>query len=467
MLFNSGVFFQFLAAFLLLYWLARNHLDARNLLIVVASYFFYGWWDWRFLSLLFFSSAFDFLVGIGLGRTQSVRGRRLLVAGSILVNLTILGFFKYWNFFADSMAVLLSGLGFKPNVPSLSIILPVGISFYTFQSMSYAIDVYRGHITPTRQFIRFLAYVAFFPQLVAGPIERARHLLPQFSRCLLITREMIEEGIWLILWGLFKKVVVADHCAALVDMVFEDTTWSALDVLLGTAAFGFQVYGDFSGYSDIARGVARILGFDIMVNFQLPYFATGLRDFWRRWHISFSTWIRDYVYIPIGGNRLGPGRTAANLMLTMTLAGLWHGAAWNFVLWGLWHGLGLSLEHLGSSKRPADDPPRFRWGSWAVTLLFVFYGWLLFRAKSSDQIAAMTLALGHWFVPFRLQSYLIVLLAWTTPLVAMEIWQFKTRNRLQPLAISPVFKTLLQGLILIAILVSWESDKVPFIYFQF
>jgi alginate O-acetyltransferase complex protein AlgI len=478
MLFNSGVFLQFFAAFLLLYWLVRGNLAARNLLIVGASYLFYGWWDWRFLGLLVFSSVFDYAVGLGLDRVQESGRRKALLVASIVCNLTILGFFKYYDFFVESFAGLLADLHVPFHPRTLHIILPVGISFYTFQSMSYALDVYRRTLPPTRNLIHFLAFVSFFPQLVAGPIERAAHLLPQFGETRRITRDMIEEGVWLILWGMFKKVVLADNFAPLADMVYQGSAFSAPAVLLGTLAFGLQIYCDFSGYSDIARGTARVLGFDIMFNFDLPYAATNLREFWRRWHISLSTWLRDYLYISLGGNRRGAGRTYVNLLLTMLLGGLWHGAAWNFVLWGAWHGAGLALhrafssrfkvrsskfEVLGSSTHAGPA----RWAAWFATFLFVFYGWLLFRARSFDQITAMTRALGDWTAPVWLGSYILNLVAFAAPLALMEIWQHRSNNLLAPLRMPRWARGLLEGGLLIAIVLFWEKDSTPFIYFQF
>jgi D-alanyl-lipoteichoic acid acyltransferase DltB (MBOAT superfamily) len=384
MLFNSGIFLQFFAAFLLLYWLLRNNLRARNILIVLASYLFYGWWDYRFLALLVFSSVLDYFVGLGISRQTDLRRRKLWLACSVVANLTILGFFKYFDFFILSFAALMKELNIAVSVHTLGIILPVGISFYTFQAMSYTIDVYRREIPATRSLINFLAYVSFFPQLVAGPIERAHHLLPQFDRTLSITRPMLLEGIWLMLWGMFKKVFIADNLDPLVAMVYGSGSYSAPVVLLATIAFAFQIYCDFSGYSDIARGTARVLGFDIMFNFKLPYAAVSIREFWRRWHISLSTWLRDYLYISLGGNRAGKARTYANLWITMVLGGLWHGAAWNFVSWGMWHAVGLMLNRAFGDRtaglRPAARTTSFF--SWLVTMSFVLYGWLLFRARS-------------------------------------------------------------------------------------
>ena len=462
MLFNSGVFLKFFASFLLLYWLVRSNLRARNILIVLASYLFYGWWDYRFLGLILFSSVLDYAVGLRIARQTEARRRKLWLTLSIVANLGILGFFKYFDFFVTSMEALFQKLEIPFHTSTLHIVLPVGISFYTFQAMSYTIDVYRGTIPACRNLVNFLAFVSFFPQLVAGPIERARHLLPQFECTLAINRAMLEEGVWLIIWGMFKKVVIADNLDALVNMVYDNNTYSGPAVALATIAFGFQIYCDFSGYSDIARGLARVLGFDIMVNFNLPYFASNIREFWQQWHISLSTWLRDYLYISLGGNRRGETRTHANLFITMLLGGLWHGAAWHFVLWGAWHGIGLIVHRVAT--RRLRIPTMI---GWLVTMLFVFYGWTLFRAQSFDQVLNMTRALSTWSSPTWIGSYLTNLLAPTVPLLAIEVWQFRSRNLLVPLALSRWALAILQGFLLLAIVLYWERTDVPFIYFQF
>jgi D-alanyl-lipoteichoic acid acyltransferase DltB (MBOAT superfamily) len=487
MLFNSGVFLQFFAAFLLLFWLARNSLKLRNGLIVAASYLFYGWWTpdqadassthallgalWhcRFLALLVATSLLDFCIGLGLDRLSSARSRRWLLAASIAANLGVLGFFKYHDFFARSFSEALSSLGLPLQAPMLGLVLPVGISFYTFQSMSYTIDVYRRELAATRSLTHFLAFVSFFPQLVAGPIERAKHLLPQFAQTRVITLSMLEEGIWLLLWGMFKKVALADNLAPLAEMVFDNTSFTAATVALGTIAFGLQIYCDFSGYSDIARGAARVLGFDIMWNFSLPYSATSLREFWQRWHISLSTWLRDYLYIPLGGNRLGAARTYFNLIVTLLLGGLWHGAAWHFVLWGLWHGLGLALTRspLFHSHFSILDSRFRRALSWLATMLFVFYGWLLFRAKSFQQIADMTRALADFSAPAWLGSFALNLGVFAAPLALMELWQLKSRNLLAALSLPTWARVILQGALLTAIVLFWQQKGAAFIYFQF
>jgi len=472
MLFNSSVFLQFFAAFLLLYHLCRSRLAARNALIVAASYVFYGWWDYRFVALLFLTSLLDYTVGLRVEAAATPGRRRAWAALSVAGNLGVLAFFKYCNFFMDSLIALLHELGFQANPWSLNVILPVGISFYTFQSMSYTIDVYRRQIPATRDLLSFLAYVSFFPQLVAGPIERARRLLPQFQSERVITPTHLREGLWLILWGLFKKVVVADNMAPLVEMVYEGTVASGPAVALGTLAFAIQIYGDFSGYSDIARGLARWLGFDLMVNFNLPYLARSPREFWRRWHISLSTWLRDYLYISLGGNRRGLWRTRWNLMVTMLLGGLWHGAAWHFVWWGAWHGLGLALTR-GRSASSAQEAQAEagsllrRLLSWAATFLFVLYGWLLFRAESMEQAIALTRHLANPAVPVWIGSYLWALAAFAAPLLLIQCWQIRAGDLLAPAKASPWARGLLQGVLLLLIVTFWQKHAAPFIYFQF
>lgn len=471
MLFNSTEFLKFFAAFALLYWLVRGSLRWRNVLIVAGSCLFYGWWNPWFLILILISTVLDFFIGLALKKHPNPKHRKQLLAVSISASLGILGVFKYYDFFAASLGQWLVAAGWSAQPWLLHVILPVGISFYTFQTMSYTIDVYRGHIEPTRNFIDFMAYVTFFPQLVAGPIERATHLLPQFARAHVIDRAMVEEGVWLIVWGMFKKVVIADNLAPLVEMIYGGTVYSGSTVVLATVAFGFQIYCDFSGYSDIARGLARLLGFDIMVNFNLPYWTHNLREFWQRWHISLSTWLRDYLYIPLGGNRKGPARTSINLLLTLVLAGLWHGAAWNFVLWGLLHGIGVVVYHRWHGRArptPSAAPGGLSLAlSWFGTMVFVFYGWLLFRADSLNQIQRMTIALLDWSCPVWMVSYLVNLGVFILPLLAMEMWQWKNRDRLVALKIPTLARAGLQGVLLLAIIYYWETGAQPFIYFQF
>ncbi|MCP5518337.1 MAG: MBOAT family protein [Verrucomicrobiales bacterium] len=478
MLFNSNAFLQFLAAFLLLFHLCRRHLVARNALVLLASYVFYGWWDARFLVLLFLTSLLDFVAARRIETAVGPRGRKFWLSVSLAGNLGVLGVFKYFNFFVDSFVEVLAAVGLPADPRTLNIVLPVGISFYTFQSMSYSLDVYRGRLAATRNLLNFLAYVAFFPQLVAGPIERASHLLPQFESTRSITRTHLRDGLWLVLWGLFKKVVVADNLAPMVELVYQHPTDSGPAVVLGTLAFAFQIYGDFSGYSDIARGLAKWLGFDLMVNFNLPYFATSPREFWRRWHISLSTWLRDYLYISLGGNRRGLWRTRLNLLLTMVLGGLWHGAAWHFVLWGGWHGIGLVLTRKADlAARPSDGLPAStlpaapgRWRrvvSWGATSLFVLYGWLLFRAGSWEQVAAMTGALANWHWPAWTPDYMQGLLAFVGPLLLVQWWQARSGDLLAPARAPAWVRGALQAVLVLLIVTFWKRQASPFIYFQF
>ncbi len=336
MLFNSLDFAVFLPIVFVLYWcVAKRHLRVQNALIVVASYVFYGWWDYRFLALIAFSTLVDYTIGLQLEQQHQPKRRLVLLWVSVFVNIGLLGFFKYYNFFVDAFvdAFSLFGLSIQPN--TLNIILPVGISFYTFQTMSYTIDVYRGKLKPTRDFIAFAAFVSFFPQLVAGPIERATHLLPQFYKTRSFEYSKAVDGLRQMLWGLFKKIVIADNCAQFVTAIFDNyTDYSGSTLLLGAVLFAFQIYGDFSGYSDIAIGTARLFGFDLRQNFAFPYFSRDIAEFWRRWHISLSTWFRDYVYIPLGGSRVSQWKVVRNVFVIFIVSGFWHGANWTFMVWG-------------------------------------------------------------------------------------------------------------------------------------
>lgn len=408
MFFNSLHYaFFFLVVFSLAKPL-RRRIRTRNAMLLVASYYFYACWDWRFLSLILISTMVDYVCGrlldVGdsdLDQPPARSGRdRWVLFASVATNLGLLGFFKYFDFFITSAVPLLKQLGIPASASTLNVILPVGISFYTFQTLSYTIDAYRGRMPVERNLLNFALFVAFFPQLVAGPIERASRLLPQIRTRRDTTWTHLYTGFYLICWGLFKKVVVADQIATVADAVFRADQTSTLEVIVGVYAFAIQIYCDFSGYSDIARGSARCLGFDLMLNFNLPYFATNPIDFWRRWHISLSTWLRDYLYIPLGGNKMGSRRTYINLMLTMVLGGLWHGAAWTFVLWGLYQGLLLCGYRMIMSRPTAGSGntarPALGLGHWLRVAGFfqlVCLGWLLFRAESVEQVWRMTDAL--------------------------------------------------------------------------
>jgi alginate O-acetyltransferase complex protein AlgI len=391
MSFASVTFFLFCILVFALYhgWARRGW---QNAVTVTASYVFYAWWDWRFCGLMLVSSLVDYWAGGALERTANPLRRRLVLGLSLGVNLGMLGFFKYFNFFVENLAGLVARLGLPLETGTLQIILPVGISFYTFQTLSYTIDIYRRQFRPVRDFGAYMAFVSFFPQLVAGPIERASHLLPQFLSARRFSPERAWLGLRLILWGLFKKMVIADNLAAVVDGIYAAPGGHSGPVLLlATVAFAFQIYGDFSAYSDIASGTAHLFGIDLMRNFAFPYFSQSVAEFWRRWHISLSTWFRDYVYIPLGGSRGGPGRTRLNVLATFALSGLWHGASWNFVVWGVLNGLGMLAVRPGGGGKagPAQVPGGP--GAWPgvaslVRMLgtFAFLGltWVFFRAAT-------------------------------------------------------------------------------------
>lgn len=391
MLFNTLDFAVFLPIIFILYWIVTKHLKLQNILIVVASYVFYGWWDWRFLTLIFLSTLVDYLIGLGLCKYSKQNFRKTLLLLSIIVNLGFLGFFKYYNFFVDNFVDVFSFFGseIKPN--SLNIILPVGISFYTFQTMSYTIDVYRKKTEMTRDFVAFAAFVSFFPQLVAGPIERASNLLHQFTGHRNFQYGKAVDGLRQILWGLFKKIVVADNCAEYANLIFnkyEDCSGSTL--VLGTILFAFQIYGDFSGYSDIAIGTARLFGFNLRRNFAFPYFSRDIAEFWRRWHISLTTWFRDYIYIPLGGSRGNILSKIRNTLIIFIVSGFWHGAKWTFIAWGVLNAIyfipliisGRNRKHIeivAKGKYLPDIKDFFRiLGTFGLTLI----GWVFFRADN-------------------------------------------------------------------------------------
>ncbi len=341
MLFNSLEFLVFLPVVFLLYWFVLNkHLRMQNLFLIAVSYLFYGWWDWRFLSLIFISSLADYFTGIWIHKSNTKSGKQLFLGLSILVNLGFLGYFKYAGFFSESLAAAFASIGIQLDSITLDIILPVGISFYTFQTLSYSIDIYRGQFKPQRDIIAFFAFVSFFPQLVAGPIERAKTFLPQFLNARNFDYQNARDGVRQIIWGFFKKVVLADNAGKAVEYIFNNyETMDSFVLIIGLYLFAFQLYGDFSGYSDIAIGTARLFGFNLMKNFDFPFLSRSVPEFWRRWHISLTSWFRDYVYFPLGGSYHGMFRRNLNIVLTMAICGLWHGADWTFIFWGLANGL--------------------------------------------------------------------------------------------------------------------------------
>ena len=448
MLFNSFEYLLFLPIVFLLYWFVfdyalrscKHQLLWQNLFVVIASYIFYGWWDWRFLILIAITTILSFLSGLGIERAPTQRGKKAVMVANIIVNLGILGIYKYYDFFAREFAEL---FGIESDFLLLHLILPVGISFYTFQALSYSIDVYRKQIQPTHDIVAFAAFLSFFPQLVAGPIERATNLLPQFQRKRHFDYAQAVDGMRQILWGLFKKIVVADNCATYVDTVFADVTnQSGSTLVLAAVLFTFQIYGDFSGYSDIAIGTAKLFGIKLMRNFNVPYFSRDIAEFWRRWHISLTTWFRDYVYIPLGGSRpdissLSPNSLFAssptaytkciavrNTFIIFLLSGFWHGANWTFVLWGAYHALlFVPLLLLGKNRRYRDDNQT--WSDipkMVGTFLLVMVGWILFR--SPDTLCFVDYLSGIWDSSLLSMPFVenALYLAITGVAIALMLW---------------------------------------------
>lgn len=475
MLFNSVQFAIFFVALYLLY-INLDH-KWQNRLLLVGSYIFYGFWDWRFLSLIAISTVIDYYCGLKIYSSKG-RKRKLFLSASVFANLSILGFFKYFNFFAQNLQQLFSSFGFSIQPHFLNIILPVGISFYTFQTMSYTIDIYREELKPTKQFFNFALFVSFFPQLVAGPIERAKHLLPQILNPRRLSRDKFYAGCYLIFWGLFLKIVIADNLAKIVDSVFASAPpYNGAKVLLALYAFAFQIFGDFAGYSNIARGLGKCMGFDIMVNFNLPYFATNPREFWHRWHISFSTWLRDYLYIPLGGSRRGSFNTYRNLAITMLLGGLWHGAKWTFVVWGVYQGLLLIIHRLISpilAKIP-NFKNKVLTKVWFFIRVFFFFqliclGWLIFRAQNLEQIYQMLQGLISNFriVPgIRLRIDSLYFLFFSLSVVLVQIMQFWKNDLLVIHKSNKLMRISFCYAIFLMIIIFAVFGENKFIYFQF
>ena len=481
MLFNSIEFALFLPVVFLLYWFVFNwNLRLQNLFIVVASYVFYGWWDWRFLLLIAFTSLCSYGSGLLIDKFRDTpRKAKAVNVLNIVVNLLILGVFKYYDFFVTSFADLF--LGGKTEGLLLKVILPVGISFYTFQALSYSIDVYRGKLEPTRDVVQFLAYVSFFPQLVAGPIERATNLLPQFAKPRTFDYDTGVDGMRQILWGLFKKMVVADSCAVYVDQVFSSwETQSGSTLLLAAVFFAFQIYGDFSGYSDIAIGTAKLFGIKLMRNFNVPYFSRDIAEFWRRWHISLTTWFRDYVYIPLGGSRCSKAKIVRNTFVIFLLSGFWHGANWTFIAWGAYHALlFLPLILTGKNRKYRDTvaegrllPTLKELGQMLLTFFLVVIGWVLFRASSiNDAFTYLGRMVDYslFSLPWLMQrSFYVPLLISILVTIVVE---WIDRNHDHGLSMNGVrsrfLRLLIYLVISITIAVLDTGTGNQFIYFQF
>ena len=476
MLFNSFIFWLFFLVVIVIY--KRIGHTAQNRLLLVASYVFYGFWDYRFLSLIFLSTVVDFFAAqyIAASSDNSSRKRQWLYV-SIAFNLGMLGFFKYWNFFIGEFSELLMMLGFNSSLPVLNVVLPVGISFYTFQTMSYTIDVYRGVTRPTDRFLDFALYVSFFPQLVAGPIERSSHLLPQ----VLIKRSTngrdFSEGFYHVMTGLFKKVVIADNMAPLVNTVFSKppSDLTGPEVVMGVYAFAFQIYGDFSGYSSIAKGIAQWMGFELMWNFKNPYFSVTPSEFWNRWHISLSSWLRDYLYIPLGGNRSGKRKTLRNLVLTMGLGGLWHGAGWTFIFWGLYHGFLLVVYRLvgvAEDLRGHEEMSRLSRMKRVFKMILFFQlicvSWLFFRAESLDQVFSMLYLVVSDMNFTGFAAYGFAMIAFfVIPLMAFEYWTERSRNLLVLVDANGFVQLLIYVYLILMLVVFPPLISQEFIYFQF
>lgn len=471
MVFNSASYAVFFPLVLGLYWLLRHR--GQNLLLLVASYAFYAFFDWRFLGLLALSTGLDFWFGHAVHRAAEGRRKRWLWA-SIAVNLGILGVFKYFDFFVDSGLDVLRRFGFEGSGPLLRVVLPVGISFYTFHGISYVFDVYRRVIRPTRHLIDYACFVAYFPQLVAGPIGRATIQLPQFERPRQRPdADAVQSAVLLILLGLVKKVVIADGVAHVANQAFATPdAWSSWYLLLGVLAFSLQIYGDFSGYSDIARGSSRLLGIELPLNFTEPYLSRTITEFWRRWHISLSNWLRDYLYVPLGGNRGSPLATYRNLLVTMVLGGLWHGPAWTFVAWGAGHGVALGAHRWWTSRRaaePLEGAGQLRLGSRLATFALVALLWVPFRAPDFATTRAYLQGMaGLRGGPVNLDDVLVVLVA-ALAVVGLDLLVRRVRVHGVDSVIPslPALRPVAVGVAVLLVVVWSGGAPVPFIYFQF
>ncbi len=485
MLFNSINFAIFLPIVFLLYWFVFNKsLVLQNLFIVFVSYLFYGWWDWRFLILIAFTTLCSWISGLLIDKYQksgNIKNKtnwaKVISISNIVLNLGILGIFKYFNFFVYSFVEAFSNLGIKLQATSLNIILPVGISFYTFQALSYSIDVYRKRITPTKDIVSFFSYVSFFPQLVAGPIERATNLLPQFYKARTFNNEKAIDGMRQILWGLFKKIVIADNCATYVNLVFNDyQIQSGSTLLLAAIFFAFQIYGDFSGYSDIAIGTAKLFGIELLRNFTYPYFSRDIAEFWRRWHISLTTWFRDYLYIPMGGSRNGKLNTIRNTFIIFIVSGFWHGANWTFIVWGGIHAvLFMPLLLLQQNRKNTNIvaegkhiPTLKEFFQMLTTFLIVDLAWIFFRANTvNEAINYIKKIFSHELFTIPMNNGVNGLLVMILLLVFVEWFQ---RNRNHGLELDFVLSRVVRWVIyalIILIIFTLGGKSETFIYFQF
>lgn len=474
MLFDSPIYFLFLIPIVLVYWRLSHH--QQNVFLLLASFFFYGWWDWRFLGLMIASTTIDFVAAQKVAPSHANPNRKKWLLLSLFLNFGILGVFKYFNFFVDSFVDALAALGvhYVP-VSVIRVLLPPGISFYTFQAVAYVVDVYRGKLEPTKSFADYSLFITLFPQLIAGPIMRAGDLLPQVQRNRTLDADRFFDGMLLIFSGLLRKCVVADNCALLANAAFggqlgPPNFWV---VLIGTYAFAWQVYGDFSGYSDIARGSGRLLGFDLMVNFRQPYLSKRLQEFWRRWHISLSTWLRDYLYISLGGSAGGKWKTCRNLLITMMLAGLWHGAAWTYVVFGAIQGVALLVEHIlfppKDKQQEATSPDGFFsvWVQRIVTFNVFCVTLLFFRATSLGAAVEMLGGLSNFAWRSEYAAAFTMLFVFALPLLMVDLLM-EAGGREYPFAKAPyAVRTALAAAAVIVLALFTGNDSNAFIYFQF
>ncbi|OMP30682.1 MBOAT family protein [Mangrovimonas sp. DI 80] len=483
MLFNSLEYFIFLPVVFFLYWTVfKKHLKAQNALILLASYIFYGMWDWRFLSLILLSTVVDYITGLNIYASQDLKTRKLWLWASIIFNIGLLGFFKYYNFFLDSWIDLLSVFGYHlKSTWTLKVILPVGISFYTFQTMSYSFDVYYRKIKPTKDFLSFATYVSFFPQLVAGPIERASNLLPQIAKKRNFKYNQIVEGLKLILWGLFKKVAVADAIGPIVDDMFANySSYPASTLILGIVMFSFQIYCDFSGYSDIAIGSAKLFGIELMSNFKFPYFSRNIGEFWQRWHISLSTWFKSYLYIPLGGSRVATSKVIRNVFIIFIISGFWHGANWTFIFWGGLHAVAfipvLLLKRNRAYKDSTIGSDTFfttlkEITAALVTFSVVSFSWIFFRSNSlrdSFQFINRIFEQFYFEPYFHVKGYRMI--DYYILIIVFILYEFRIRkDERNPIPFKSKYVRFITYTILIFMMLLFYDDNTDksFIYFQF
>jgi alginate O-acetyltransferase complex protein AlgI len=475
MTFTSWTFFVFLACVLTAYFSLRQRWRWQNIVLLVASYIFYGYWDWRFLALLFGMTLVNYFAGWMISRQPEGGAgkskKRPWLVSAIVIDILVLGAFKYLNFFAQSLTGILHTIGIHLDPFTLSIILPLGISFFTFMAITYPFDIYRGRIQHTKNFPDFALFVSFFPTIVSGPVERASHMLPQFQAPRKVTSDTFNEAIWLIAWGLFQKLVIADNLGVIVNQVFNNyTQYQGLDIVIAVVAYTVQILADFGGYTDIARGIARLFGFQLLLNFNVPYFALNPADFWSRWHISLSQWFRDYVYIPLGGNRKGKWRANLNVFVTMVLVGLWHGPALTFVIWGAWHGLlQVIYRLLGRTMQSTDRAVSGLLSFFSVTgrtalmIVLVAAGWAAFRSTSLSQLAYVFSHIGLGTSDATLSSSWQLFL-FTIPLVIIQIFQIKTASQVYMARLNPWTRGLAYGVIIVGILIFSQREIPRFIY---